>query len=56
MTTQVCAEVDVRLLPEIEQPAVDVVNVTAPALEPPDVVSASVEPKVPDVEVIVSAL
>ena len=55
MTTQVCAEVEVRLLPEIEQPAVEVAKVTAPELEPPDVVSESVEPKAADVEVRVRA-
>jgi hypothetical protein len=59
VTSQVPAEVNDKVEPETEQPAVPAVvtaKVTAPDPLPPLVVNASVEPLVPVVEVIVTAV
>ena len=56
VTTQVCAEVELKSLPDIEQPFVDVAKVIAPPPVPPDVVNARVVPNVPDIDVMLKLL
>jgi hypothetical protein len=56
VTTQVCAEAELKSLPDIEQPFVDVAKVIAPPPVPPEVVNARVVPKVPEIEVMLRLL
>lgn len=59
VTTHVWAEVLLNVngaLTEIEQPAVEVANVTAPLVVPPEVLSVKADPKVGEPDVMLIAL